>query len=144
MSAAQILIQNGLGYDDFMTDLASASPNDGPEGHQCPKGARPPDDTANPHLCTTRPRCRPWLRPSRRISRLSTRHMPALPRQHAKFTASLKPWDGRSCVVPAAARWHAIAVTEAVADYMLEAGGPQLPRDAPVGALRTTRSGSRC
>ncbi|MES1170620.1 MAG: zinc ABC transporter substrate-binding protein, partial [Leifsonia sp.] len=50
LSKAQLLIENGLGYDDFMTDLADASPNDGRSVVSAQQVRGLPDDTENPHL----------------------------------------------------------------------------------------------
>ena len=132
LSAAQILIQNGLGYDDFMTDLASASPNDGRKVINAQKVLGLPDDTANPHL---------WYNPStmpavaeaieKDLSALDPTHASHYQDNLAKFTASLKPWTEGLASFQQQHGGTPIAVTEPVADYMLEAGGPNSPAMLP-------------
>jgi zinc/manganese transport system substrate-binding protein len=50
VSAAQLVIQNGVGYDVFMTKVESASPNSTREVIDVQSLLRLPDSTPNPHL----------------------------------------------------------------------------------------------
>ena len=40
VSAAQLIVQNGVGYDTFMNKIESASPNADAQGDHCPERAR--------------------------------------------------------------------------------------------------------
>ena len=63
VSQAQLIVQNGVGYDSFMNDIESASPNLEPQGHRGPTRPRPPGQTPRIRTCgTARRRCRPWPR----------------------------------------------------------------------------------
>jgi len=124
VSGAVVLIENGVGYDSFMEKIASASPSDSRKVINVQELLGLPDSTPNPHL---------WYKPET---------MPAVARQLVadfseiqpedksyfeanlkKFEASLEPWleglEEFATKFPGAA----VATTEPVADYMLEAAG---------------------
>src|ERR1700722_5642192 len=50
VSSAQLVIQNGVGYDDFMTKIESASANPKRRGINVQRLLGLPDSTSNPHL----------------------------------------------------------------------------------------------
>src|SRR5258708_11450695 len=47
VSAAQLVVQNGVGYDTFMGTIATAAPNSSGKGIPEQKHPRPPDSTPN-------------------------------------------------------------------------------------------------
>ena len=50
VSRASLIVQNGLGYDDFMSKIEAASPNSKRKVVDVQTLLRVPDSTANPHL----------------------------------------------------------------------------------------------
>ena len=50
MSTAELIVQNGVGYDDFMSKIESASPNPSRKVIVVQNLLGLPTDTANPHL----------------------------------------------------------------------------------------------
>ena len=124
LSAAQLIVQNGAGYDTFMSTIEAASPNPKRKVIDVQKTLGLPDSTPNPHL---------WYNPdtmpavakaiTRDLSGLDPARAPYFRANLASFDRSLKPW------LQAIARFRAghphtpVASTEPVADYMLEAAG---------------------
>ncbi len=41
VAKAQLIVQNGVGYDSFMNNIEAASPNSAAQGHRRPRRARP-------------------------------------------------------------------------------------------------------
>ncbi|WP_082509676.1 metal ABC transporter solute-binding protein, Zn/Mn family [Microbacterium sp. Leaf179] len=132
LSTAQILIQNGLGYDDFMTDLASASPNADRKVIDAQEVLGVPDDTENPHL---------WYNPATMpaVAQQIEKDLAALDPSHESdfkanldtFNESLKTWTDGLASFQKQYGGTPVAVTEPVADYMLEAGGTNSPAMEP-------------
>ncbi|MFZ0042644.1 MAG: zinc ABC transporter substrate-binding protein, partial [Solirubrobacteraceae bacterium] len=124
VSGAQVLIQNGVGYDDYMTKIASASPSSSRRVIDVQHLLGLPDSTPNPHLWyspTTMPKVASTLAGD--FAQLQPAHAAYFKANDAKFEASLKPW------LTAIARFKAkyggtpVATTEPVADYLLQAMG---------------------
>jgi zinc/manganese transport system substrate-binding protein len=124
VGAAQIVVQNGLGYDTFMDKIESASPSASRKVIDVQKLLGLPDSTPNPHL---------WYAPTTMpaVARALAEDLSALAPQHAayfrtntkRFIASLAPW---SRALASFAHHHprtAVAVTEPVGNYMLHAAG---------------------
>jgi zinc/manganese transport system substrate-binding protein len=124
VSTAQIVVQNGLGYDQFMNKLESASTNPGRNVIVAQDVLHLADSTANPHL---------WY---------STKTMPAVASEIEKalvkirpsdaayfkarltqFNDSLKPWMTALATFKSRHPGAAVAVTEPVADYALQVAG---------------------
>jgi zinc/manganese transport system substrate-binding protein len=124
VSAAQIVVQNGVGYDTFMDKIESASPDPRRKVVDVQKLLGLPDSTPNPHL---------WYSP---------KTMPAVARVVAadlssfdptarsyfdanvtKFDASLEPWLAAIAKIKATYPGVGVATTEPVGDYMLTAAG---------------------
>ena len=121
---AKLLIENGVGYDDFMTKLASASPSPARVVINVQHLLGLPDDTPNPHL---------WYEPNTMpavakavaadLSTLDPAHASVFRANETKFVASLQPWfDAIAAFRAKYARTRA-ATTEPVADYLLSAMG---------------------
>lgn len=124
VSGAAVLIENGLGYDSYMEKIESASASDSRKVINVQELLGLPDSTPNPHL---------WYKPETMpavakqlvayFSGLQPEHKSYFEANLKKFEGSLEPWlDGLrefTTKFPGAA----VATTEPVADYMLEAAG---------------------
>lgn len=124
IGTAALVIQNGVGYDDFMTKVESASPNAGRRVIDVQRLLGLPTGTANPHLWydpATMPKVAKAVAGD--LSALSPAHAAYFEANARRFSASLSPW------LAAIARFRAtypgvpVATTEPVADYMLQALG---------------------
>src|ERR1700739_2752610 len=124
VSAAKLLIENGVGYDTYMEKIESASPNPSRKVINVQKLLGLPDSTPNPHL---------WYRPETMpaVAKALVSDLSALQPSHAayfqenakKFEESLKPWYAAIAKFKAAYPNTPVATTEPVGDYMLEAAG---------------------
>ena len=124
VSAARLIVQNGLGYDSFMNRIESASPNRLRDVIDVRTLLGLPRSTRNPHLWyapTTMPRVASAV--ARELSALQPEHASYFRARERRFDATLKPW------LAALARFRRlyagapVATTEPVADYMLQAAG---------------------
>ena len=124
IAGAQLLIENGVGYDSFMTKLASASPNSGRKVISVQHLRRLPDDTPNPHLWYS-PKTMPVVAKALAsdLSELDPAHAGTFRANQAKFEASLEPWLRAIASFNATYRGTKAATTEPVADYLLQAMG---------------------
>ena len=128
VSAASLLIENGVGYDTYMEKIESASGGAGSNSSRKVINVQHllglPDSTPNPHL---------WYRPETMpaVARALVGDLSALQPAHAayfrenakKFDESLKPWYAAIAKFKAAYPHTPVATTEPVGDYMLEAAG---------------------
>jgi zinc/manganese transport system substrate-binding protein len=124
VSAASLLIENGVGYDTYMEKIEAAAPNSSRKVINVQHLLGLPDSTPNPHL---------WYRPSTMpaVAKALVSDLSALQPAHAayfqenanKFEASLKPWYAAIAKFKAAYPNTPVASTEPVGDYMLEAAG---------------------
>jgi zinc/manganese transport system substrate-binding protein len=124
VSAASLLIENGVGYDTYMEKIESASPNSARKVINVQKLLGLPESTPNPHL---------WYKPETMpaVAKALVNDLSALQPAHAayfqanatKFDASLKPWYAAIAKFKAAHPSTPVATTEPVGDYMLEAAG---------------------
>jgi zinc/manganese transport system substrate-binding protein len=127
LSGAELIVQNGVGYDSFMNKIESASPSARRRIIVAQDVLGLPDDTANPHL---------WYDPKTMpaVARVMADDLSALdPSQRsyfgarlASFDASLQPWFAAIASFRAAHRGTPVAVTEPVADYLLQAMGAHI------------------
>ncbi|HEX3679390.1 MAG TPA: zinc ABC transporter substrate-binding protein [Galbitalea sp.] len=124
ISSASLVVQNGLGYDSFMTKIESASPSSGRTVITAQKVLGLPDSTANPHLWyspTTMPAVAKSIAAA--LSTKAPDHRAYFAANLAKFDASLKTWTNAIAAFKAAHPSIPVATTEPVADYLLEAVG---------------------
>jgi zinc/manganese transport system substrate-binding protein len=122
VSAAQLIVQNGVGYDTYMNKIESASPNSARKVIDVQNLLGLPDSTPNPHL---------WYRPTTMpavakavandLSALRPKDAAYFKANVAKFDNSLKPWYAAIAAFKAAYAGTPVAVTEPVGDYMLQA-----------------------
>jgi zinc/manganese transport system substrate-binding protein len=121
---ANLLIENGVGYDTFMGTLASASPNSARKVINVQHLLRLPDSTANPHLWYM-PRTMPAVAKAlaTELSKLDPAHASTFHANETKFVASLQPWIRAIAAFKAKYGGTTAATTEPVADYLLTAMG---------------------
>jgi zinc/manganese transport system substrate-binding protein len=124
VSAAKLLIENGVGYDTYMEKIEAASPSSSRKVINVQKLLGLPESTPNPHL---------WYKPETMpaVAKALVSDLSALQPSHAayfqenarRFEESLKPWYAAMAKFKAAYPNTPVATTEPVADYMLEAAG---------------------
>jgi zinc/manganese transport system substrate-binding protein len=124
VSAAQLIVQNGVGYDTFMNTIEAASPNPSRKVIDVQKTLRLPSSTPNPHL---------WYSPSTMplvartiagdLSALDPARAAYFGKNLATFDRSLTPWLRAIARFKASYPGTPVATTEPVADYLLQAAG---------------------
>jgi zinc/manganese transport system substrate-binding protein len=127
VSAASLLIENGVGYDTYMEKIESAGGAGSDSSRKVINVQHLlglPDSTPNPHL---------WYKPQTMpaVARALVGDLAALRPAHTayfqenakRFEASLKPWYAAIAKFKAAYPNTPVATTEPVGDYMLEAAG---------------------
>jgi zinc/manganese transport system substrate-binding protein len=128
VSAARLIVQNGVGYDTYMEKIESASGGAGSSSSRkvidVQKLLGLPDSTRNPHL---------WYKPQTMpaVARAIAADLAALQPAHAayfkanaaSFERSLAPWYRALAQFEAEYPGTPVATAEPVGDYMLEAAG---------------------
>lgn len=124
IAAATLVVENGVGYDDFMNTLENASPNSNRTVINVAKSLGFGSNTKNPHL---------WYRPStmptiaKIVANDLSKQDPSEKQYFAanvkKFDKSLKVWTNEIATVKKKYGNTGVAVTEPVADYWLQAAG---------------------
>jgi zinc/manganese transport system substrate-binding protein len=124
VSAAQLIVQNGIGYDSWMGRIESASPSASRKVIVAQQVLGLPDNTPNPHL---------WYDPKTMpaVAKVMASDLAALQPAHKtyfaanlrKFDASLAPWLNAIAQFKAQYGGTKAATTEPVADYLLTAMG---------------------
>jgi zinc/manganese transport system substrate-binding protein len=124
VSAATLIVQNGVGYDTFMNKIEAASPNPNRKVIVVQNLLGLPDDTPNPHLWYS-PKTMPAAAKAMAadLSALQPSHKAYFDANLAKFDASLTPWLNAIAQFKARYAGTPVAVTEPVADYLLQAMG---------------------
>jgi zinc/manganese transport system substrate-binding protein len=127
IAAAQLIVENGVGYDAWADKLMAASPRPSRKLINVQKLLGLPDDTENPHL---------WYDPKTMpaVAKAAADALAALkPAQAAyfhanaeSFVASLKPWNDAIAAFKAKYAATPVATTEPVGDYLLTALGAKL------------------
>jgi zinc/manganese transport system substrate-binding protein len=127
VSAAQLIVQNGAGYDPFMDTIESASPNPNRKIIVAQHVLSLPVDTPNPHL---------WYKPNTMpaVAEMMAKDLSELRPSHAAyfdanlkaFVASLAPLQAAIAGFKAQFPGTTVAVTEPVADYLLQAMGMRI------------------
>jgi zinc/manganese transport system substrate-binding protein len=124
VSGAQLVVQNGVGYDDFMKTIESASPSSSRTVIVVQNLLGLPDGTPNPHLWydpTTMPKVAQAIESA--LATLQPSNASYFRAQLAAFDSSLTPWLNAIASFKAAYPNTPVATTEPVADYMLQAMG---------------------
>ena len=127
VSAAQLVVQNGIGYDTYMNKIEAASPSSTRKVIDVQNLLGLPDSTPNPHLWyspTTMPAVAKAVASD--LSKLQPAHAAYFKANLSKFDASLQPWYQAIARFKAAYPGTPVAVTEPVGDYMLQAAGTKI------------------
>ena len=124
VSAAQLVVQNGVGYDTFMNTIEKAAPNSARKVIVVQNLLGLPTDTPNPHL---------WYKPDTMpavanaiaadLAALQPAHASYFKASAAAFITSLNTWDNAIAAFKAKYPDTPVATTEPVADCMLQAAG---------------------
>ena len=124
VSSASLIVQNGAGYDSWISKMEAASPNPHRKVIVAQHVLGLPDNTPNPHL---------WYDPKTMpaVARVMAAGLSALVPAHkayfqarlAAFNRSLAPWLHAIAAFKAKYPGTTAATTEPVADYLLTAMG---------------------
>jgi zinc/manganese transport system substrate-binding protein len=124
VSAAQVVVQNGVGYDTYMNTIESASPNSSRKVIDVQQLLGLPNSTPNPHLWykeATMPAVAKALVSA--FSAIEPQRRAYFQANATKFDTSLQPWYAAVRAFAAKYPHTPVATTEPVGDYMLEAAG---------------------
>ncbi|HYK68354.1 MAG TPA: zinc ABC transporter substrate-binding protein [Streptosporangiaceae bacterium] len=124
VGSAQLIVQNGLGYDSWIDRIESASPSASRKVIVAQRVLGLPDSTPNPHLWYD-PRTMPAVARAMAadLSAIEPAHRTYFQANLTKFSASLRPWLEAIAQFKAAHPSVTAATTEPVADYLLMAMG---------------------
>jgi zinc/manganese transport system substrate-binding protein len=124
VSSAEVVVQNGVGYDSWMSKILSASPNSKRKVITVQKVLGLPDSTPNPHLWYD-PKTMPAAAKAMAadLSALQPAHKAYFQANLATFDKSLDPWLNAIAQFKAKYPGTPVATTEPVADYLLQAMG---------------------
>ena len=135
VSSAQLVVQNGVGYDTFMNTIEQAVPDSSRKVIDVQNLLGLPDSTPNPHL---------WYKPTTMpaVANAIAADLAAIQPSHASyfrantrtFISSLTTWDQAIASFRAKYPNTPVAVTEPVADYMLQAAGADIMTPFPFQA----------
>jgi zinc/manganese transport system substrate-binding protein len=124
LSSAQLVVQNGVGYDSFMNTILDAAPAASRAVINVQQLLGLPDNTQNPHL---------WYRPGTMaavanavagdLAKIQPAHAAYFKANAATFINSLSAWLNAISAFKAKYPDTPVATTEPVADYLLEAAG---------------------
>jgi zinc/manganese transport system substrate-binding protein len=124
VSSAQLVVQNGVGYDRFMDTIENAAPNSSRKVIVVQNLLGLPASTPNPHL---------WYKPGTMpavanaiaadLAVIQPAHASYFKSNAAAFTNSLAAWNNALAAFKAKYPNTPVATTEPVADYMLQAAG---------------------
>lgn len=127
LGSAQLVVRNGLGYDDWLTKLLKGTKTSDRTVISAQQVRHLPDSTKNPHL---------WYDPATmpavatRIAASLTKVRPAKKAYFAKnlatFTRSMSRYTDALATLKAAHPGLAVAATEPVANYLLDAVGADI------------------
>ncbi|MGH3408392.1 MAG: metal ABC transporter solute-binding protein, Zn/Mn family [Streptosporangiaceae bacterium] len=124
VGAAELVVQNGIGYDSYMDTIEKGSPNSTRKVVNVQHLLRLPDSAPNPHL---------WYSPGTMpvvaraiagdLARLRPAHRAYFQARLRAFDASLRPWLAAIARFKASCAGTTVATTEPVGDYLLQAMG---------------------
>ena len=124
ISNASLIVQNGVGYDTWASDIEKAVPASSRKIVDVQQLLGLPDSTPNPHLWynpTTMPKVATAI--ANDLAAIQPAHASYFKANAAKFTQSLSAWTQAIAAFKAAHPSTPVATTEPVADYMLQAAG---------------------
>ena len=141
VARARVVIENGLGYDSFMTRLTRAAPSTDREVVDIAGALGLHGDAVNPHLWYDLPRLGQIARAiAGGLSRADPAHRVAYNAGAQAFRASLRPLLRRLAALRASFRGTPVAYTEPVPGYLIDAAG--LKNLAPSSFTRPIQQGS--
>ncbi len=124
LGAAQLVVQNGLGYDTFMNTIENAASSSSRKVIDVQKLLGLPDGTPNPHL---------WYKPDTMpivadavasdLAKIDPSHASYFRANVRSFVGSLQSWNTALAAFKSAHPGVPVATTEPVADDMLQAAG---------------------
>jgi zinc/manganese transport system substrate-binding protein len=124
LNEAQLVVQNGAGYDTFMNTIEGAVPSSSRKLIVVQDLLGLPDSTPNPHL---------WYRPGTMsavanaiaadLAAIEPAHAAYFQTHAAAFDRSLEAWASAVARFKASYQGNPVATTEPVADYLLQALG---------------------
>ena len=127
IGSAQLVVQNGVGYDTYMNKIEDATPDPARKVISVQNLLGLPDSTPNPHL---------WYKPATMpavakavasdLASIQPSHASYFRARTAAFDTSLQPWYQALATFKAAHPGTPVAVTEPVGDYMLQAAGARI------------------
>jgi zinc/manganese transport system substrate-binding protein len=141
VATAKVAIQNGAGYDDFMSRLERAAPSDVRAVVTIADvlGVRGRD--ANPHLWYDVPRLgRIAGAIEAALARADSAHLSAYRAGLRRFVASLRPLQREVAQIEKRFGGRAVAYTEPVPGYLVDAAG--LRNIAPASFTRAVQNGT--
>src|ERR1700678_3621973 len=122
VSSAQLIVQNGVGYDTCMNTIENAAPSGSRKVIDVQKLLGLPDSTPNPHL---------WYKPgtmtavanavAQDLSDLQPAHAAYFKANAKTFIADLTTWENAITAFRTTYPNTPVATTEPVADYLLQA-----------------------
>ena len=124
ISSAKLIVQNGVGYDDWATTIENAAPGSGRKVINVQQLLGLPTNTANPHLWynpTTMPAVANAIATD--LEQIDPAHASYYKANEATFVSSLAAWNKAIAIFKATYSNTPVATTEPVADYMLTAVG---------------------
>ncbi|TAN30379.1 MAG: cation ABC transporter substrate-binding protein [Actinomycetota bacterium] len=127
ISSADLIVRNGAGYDDWASKMIAASPNPLRKVVNVQTLLKLPDNIKNPHL---------WYNPNTMpsvakavatdLSVLQPSNASYFSANLAAFNASLQPWKAEIAKFRTDYANTPVAVSEPVADYLLQAAGCEI------------------
>ncbi len=127
IAAANLVVENGLGYDDWVDRMLAAAPDAGRKVINVQQLLGLQDRTPNPHLWydpATMPAVAKALAAD--LSLLQPAHAAYFEANAGRFDASLRAWFAAIAAFKADFPDTPVAVTEPVGDYMLQAAGADI------------------
>jgi zinc/manganese transport system substrate-binding protein len=121
---AQLVVQNGLGYDSFMDSVEAATPSGTRTVLNVQRLLHLPDDTPNPHLwydTAAMPQVADAIAAS--LAKIQPAHAAYFAARAAAFKSGLAPLGAAIASFKSAYAGVPVATTEPVADYLLTALG---------------------
>jgi zinc/manganese transport system substrate-binding protein len=127
IARAQLVVQNGVGYDGFMNKIEAASPNASRKVIVAQDVLGLATNTPNPHLWYS-PRTMPAVAKSiaKDLARFDPSHAAYFQAKLQSFDTSLRPWLRAIAAFKKSHGGTPVAVTEPVADYLLKAMGARI------------------
>lgn len=127
IAESDLIVKNGVGYDSWADKIIAAAPSASRQVISVQQLLGLPDSTPNPHLWYD-PKTMPVVANAvaDALAQLQPAHTQYFHANAAGFDASLKPWFAAVAAFKAKYAGVPVAVTEPVADYMLEAVGADI------------------